>query len=74
MDALREFEVFEVLDDVDDAEQERVRLPRRIVKDRLDFFAGLTEEEFTSRFRIGKETARSLLADLHLPEAKDARG
>ncbi|MPC36129.1 hypothetical protein E2C01_029577 [Portunus trituberculatus] len=28
-------EVFEV---IDDAEQERIRLPRRIVKDRLDFF------------------------------------
>ncbi|XP_050700263.1 putative nuclease HARBI1 [Eriocheir sinensis] len=67
-------QVFEELDVLEDAAGERVRLPRRIVKDRLDLFLTLTEEEFTSRFRISKQSARALLADLHLPEAADARG
>jgi len=66
--------VFDELDVLDDTEGEMVRLPRRIVKDRLDLFTSRTEEEFTPRFRICKESARSLLADLHLPEAKDSRG
>ncbi|KAK3862163.1 hypothetical protein Pcinc_031950 [Petrolisthes cinctipes] len=69
MDPLLEFEELEVLEDV-----ERERLPRRIVKDRLDLFLSLTEDEFTSRFRVSKQTATSLLAKLHLPEAHDSRG
>ncbi|KAG0714494.1 hypothetical protein GWK47_001567 [Chionoecetes opilio] len=71
MDALLEFEHFDLLDA---AEAERIRLPRRIVKDRLDLFLSLTEEEFTSRFRLSKHSARTLLDDLNLPEAYDARG
>ncbi|KAG0725926.1 hypothetical protein GWK47_037610 [Chionoecetes opilio] len=70
MDALLEFEHFDLLDA---AEAERIRLPRRIVKDRLDLFLSLTEEEFTSRFRLSKHSARTLLDDLNLPEANDAK-
>ncbi|KAG0719535.1 hypothetical protein GWK47_050264 [Chionoecetes opilio] len=71
MDALLDFEHFDLLDA---AEAERIRLPRRIVKDRLDVFPSLTEEEFTSRFRLSKHSAKTLLDDLKLPEANDTRG
>ncbi|MPC96151.1 uncharacterized protein LOC123500147 [Portunus trituberculatus] len=65
---------FQELDLFEELEAVRVRLPRRIVKDHLDLFLTLTEEEFTSRFRLSKQAARSLLTQLHLPEANDSRG
>ncbi|XP_045133228.1 uncharacterized protein LOC123517319 isoform X2 [Portunus trituberculatus] len=71
MDPLVDFQEFDLFEEL---EAVRVRLPRRIVKDHLDLFLTLTEEEFTSRFRLSKQTARSLLTQLHLPEANDSRG
>ena len=71
MDALQDFAELDVLED---AGGDRVRLPRRVVKDRSDYFLSLTEEEFTTRFRLSKESARDLLTRLHLPEANDLRG
>ena len=49
MDALLDFEDIDVLDA---AEAVRIRLQRNIVKDRLDLFLSLTEEEFTSRLQL----------------------
>ena len=53
MDALLDFEDTNVFHA---GEAERIRLPRRIVKDRLDLFLSLTEEEFTFRFNLSKHT------------------
>ncbi|MPC51413.1 hypothetical protein E2C01_045257 [Portunus trituberculatus] len=70
MDPLVDFQELDLLEEL---EAVRVRLPRRIVQDHLDLFLTLTEEEFTSSFRLCKQAARCLLTQLHLPKANDSR-
>lgn len=44
-----------------DIQRLQERLPRRIVRDRLDPFHAMFEEEFLSRFRFSKQAARDLI-------------
>lgn len=51
------------------------RPPRRIVKDRLDPFHAMSQEEFLSRFRFSKQAARDLVDRVtpQLPQAVENR-
>ena len=57
-------------------ERVRVRLRRRVVRDRSNPFEDLAEEEFLLRFRLSKECVMNLLENIRgqLPMAADARG
>ncbi|XP_063848238.1 putative nuclease HARBI1 [Scylla paramamosain] len=54
----------------------RVRLRRRVIRDRSNPFEDLAEEEFLQRFRLTKECVLNLLENIRgqLPIAADARG
>ncbi|KAK3876468.1 hypothetical protein Pcinc_001143 [Petrolisthes cinctipes] len=56
-------------------ERVRVKLRRRIVRDRTNPFEDLAEEEFLLRFRLSKECVLNLLQNIRaqLPIAADAR-
>lgn len=55
---------------------ERVRHVRRIVVDRMDPFQAMSDEDFTERFPLPKETIHSLIQHIQhqFPVARDKRG
>lgn len=60
----------------DDMEWFQLRVPRRLVRDRMDPFHSMTEDEFLSRFRLTKEATRDLIERVHphLPQVENNRG
>ena len=68
--------MFRGLDALDDLEWIQLRVPRRLVRDRMDPFHSMTEGEFLSRFRLTKEATRDLIEQLHLrlPQTESNRG
>lgn len=64
------------LDDFDDLEGFQLRVPRRLVRDRMDPFHSMMEGEFLSRFRLTKEATRDLIERVYplLPETQNNRG
>ncbi|KAG7155056.1 putative nuclease HARBI1 [Homarus americanus] len=60
------------LDAIDDID--RVRIPRRIVVDRRDYFQSMNDEEFLKNFHLSKWSVQEVLREIHLPLSNDRRG